>query len=135
MSLNHHLLAKLTTDSALAKFKSGEWMCYNDIGQNFYRVGCDSTFPSPDAAFYDDENKVYAAFEFKPPTESKRGILTGLGQSIAYLDFSNLSFLVIPDYLEDYHIGQYMEDLFSKRIKDKLPVGLIVYNNNGSINK
>ena len=91
MSVNHHLLAKATTDSVLANFKSGAWNCCTDVGTEFYRVGCDSTFPSPDAAFYDDAKKLMVTFEFKPPTETKRGILTGLGQSIAYLNSSNLS--------------------------------------------
>lgn len=130
MSLNHHLLAKATTDSVLANFKSGEWKCCSDVGTNFYRVGCDSTFPSPDAVFFDDVKKLMVSFEFKPPTETKRGILTGLGQAIAYLKSSNLSYLIIPKRLEDYDIGNFMTDLFKNQIKENLPIGLIVYENN-----
>jgi len=130
MSVNHHLLAKTTTDSVLAHFKSGAWKCVNDVGVDFYRVGCDSTFPSPDAAFYDDKKKLMVSFEFKPPTETKRGILTGLGQSIAYLNSSNLSYLVIKETLEDFQIGNYMTDLFKNQIVENLPVGLIIYANN-----
>jgi uncharacterized protein YnzC (UPF0291/DUF896 family) len=134
MSVNHHLLAKTTTDSVLANFKSGHWKCVNNIGQDFYRVGCDSTFPSPDAAFYDDTNKILVSFEFKPPTETKRGILTGLGQSIAYLNNSNLSYLIVPEKLEDFEIGKYMTDLFTKQIETNLPVGLITYENDNPTN-
>jgi hypothetical protein len=134
MSVNHHFLAKTTTDSVLANFKSGAWKCVNDVGVDFYRVGCDSTFPSPDAAFYDDVKKLMVSFEFKPPTETKRGILTGLGQSIAYLNSSNLSYLVIPQTLEDFQIGAYMTDLFQKQIEENLPVGLIIYENNTPTN-
>jgi hypothetical protein len=134
MSVNHHLLAKTTTDSILAKFKSSEWKCINNVGVDFYRVGCDSTFPSPDAAFFDDTKKLMVSFEFKPPTETKRGILTGLGQSIAYLSSSNFSYLVIPESLEDFPIGNYMTDLFKNQIEENLPVGLIVYENNTPTN-
>ena len=116
MSANHHLLAKTTTDSVLAKFKSEAWKCVTDVGKDFYRVGCDSTFPSPDAAFYDDGKKLMVSFEFKPPTETKRGILTGLGQSIAYLNSSNLSYLVIPQFLEDFQLENYMTSLFQNQI-------------------
>ena len=130
MSVNHHLLAKTTTDSVLAHFKSGAWQCVNDVGTNFYRVGCDSTFPSPDAAFYDDIKKILVSFEFKPPTETKRGILTGLGQSIAYLNNCNLSYLIVPQRLEDFDIGDYMTDLFKNQIENSLPIGLIIYDNN-----
>jgi hypothetical protein len=129
MSLNHHLLAKVTTDSILANFKSGSWKCCTNIGSDFYRVGCDSTFPSPDAVFFDELKNVVVSFEFKPPTETKRGILTGLGQSIAYLNNSNLSYLIIPETLDDFKIGSYMTDLFKNQINQQLPVGLIVYDN------
>ncbi len=134
MSVNHHLLAKTTTDSVLANFKSGSWKCANNVGQDFYRVGCDSTFPSPDAAFYDDVKKILVSFEFKPPTETKRGILTGLGQSIAYLKSSNLSYLIVPEKLEDFEIGKYMTDLFANQIETHLPVGLITYENDNPTN-
>jgi hypothetical protein len=134
MSVNHHLLAKATTDSVLANFKSGAWNCLNDVGVNFYRVGCESTFPSPDAAFYDDTKRLMVSFEFKPPTETKRGILTGLGQAVAYLNSSNISYLVIPKTLEDFSIGDYMTDLFKKQIEENLPVGLIIYENDAPTN-
>ena len=129
MSENHHLLAKIATDSILAKFKSGDWKCCDNIGTNFYRTGVNSSFPSPDAAFYDDDNKIMASFEFKPPTESRRGILTGVGQSIAYLDTSSISYLIIPKKLEDYNLQDYMKDLFSKQVVDNLPIGLITFDN------
>ncbi|MFA4853117.1 MAG: hypothetical protein WC868_06110 [Bacteroidales bacterium] len=74
------------------------------------------------------------SFEFKPPTETKRGILTGLGQSIAYLNSSNLSYLIVPQKLEDFEIGNYMTDLFKNQIEENLPVGLIVYENNTPTN-
>ena len=129
MSINHHLLAKTTTDSILAKFKSGDWKCCGDMGVDFYRTGVDSTFPSPDAAFYDDDKEIMVSFEFKPPTENKRGILTGLGQSIAYLNSSNISYLIIPKKLEGFDMQAYMKKLYSNFIGDSLPIGLIAYDN------
>lgn len=130
MSLNHHILAKTTTDSVLRKFKEAAWEYANGKGKDFYRVGTNASFPSPDAAFYDPTNNVIAAFEFKPPTETKRGILTGIGQSIAYLQSSNISFLVAPNRLGDYDLGGYLRDLYSNHIEENLPTGLILYDNN-----
>lgn len=127
MSLNHHILAKATTDAVLAKFKCGEWSYGNGFGQDFYRVGTNADFPSPDAAFYDSTNHNLASFEFKPPTETKRGILTGIGQAIAYLQSCDLSFLIAPRQLEDYDLGTYLMDLFQSQLGGKLPVGLILY--------
>ena len=130
MSMNHHMLAKTTTDAVLANFKSGAWGCLEEnIGPSLYRVGCDSVFPSPDASFYDPNTKKQINFEFKPDTETKRGILTGLGQTIAYLKKSHASFLVIPEYIEDFAIANYMESIFNDVIDNKLAVGLIAFHN------
>ncbi len=134
MSINHHLLAKTTTDSILANFKSNQWSCCENIGTDFYRVGTDSTFPSPDAAFYDSAKKLLVSFEFKPPTETKRGILTGLGQTIAYLNSCSLSYLIVPSKLEGFEMGEYMADLFKSQIEENLPIGLIVYENDNPQN-
>ena len=78
MSLNHHILAKTTTDAVLSRFKSALWTCLDGIGADFSRIPTTAEFPSPDAAFFDWTNKIQASFEFKPPTETKRGILTGV---------------------------------------------------------
>jgi len=129
MQLNHHIQAKRATDAVLSKFKNGEWECCGQYGKDFYRTGCDADFPSPDAAFADDANNLVVSFEFKPPTETKRGILTGLGQSISYLQFSDLSYLVIPEEVEDYKIADHINEIFSAIIEDKIPVGLISYSN------
>lgn len=79
MELEHHIKAKAATDAILEKFKSGKWKCGNKLGANFYRTNTFSDFPSPDAMFADEHENFIVAFEFKPPTETKRGILTGLG--------------------------------------------------------
>ena len=134
MSLNHHILAKATTDAVLMKFKTDEWTYADGNGKDFYRVGTSAEFPSPDAAFFDPTNKVIASFEFKPPTETKRGILTGVGQSIAYLQSSNISFLVAPMRLEDYDLGSFLTDLYKNQIVGKIPSGLILYENNNPSN-
>lgn len=129
MQMNHHILAKTTTDSILNKFKTEEWNCCNGIGKGFFRVTTDASFPSPDAAFYDEEEKFLVSFEFKPPTETKRGILTGVGQSIAYLQEANISYLIAPRWLEDYNLGGFLTELFQNQIYGKIPSGLILYQN------
>ncbi|MBR1405086.1 MAG: hypothetical protein IJ558_13020 [Treponema sp.] len=122
-------MAKETTDAILSHFKKAEWSCADGLGTEFYRGGTNADFPSPDAAFYDDTHKVKVSFEFKPPTETKRGILTGVGQSIAYLQNCNISYLVAPKMLEDYKLGDYLTDLYAEQISGKLPTGLILYEN------
>lgn len=120
-------MAKASTDAILSHFKDGTWKCAKTLGVNFYRTNVFSDFPAPDASFVDEKNKVVVSFEFKPPTETKRGILTGLGQAIAYLNRSNISYLVCPQYVENFNMGEYLKEVFNSCLKNKVPVGLITY--------
>lgn len=130
MALNHHVLAKATTDAILQNFKTATWQYNGNWGADFYRVGTSADFPSPDAAFYDSTNKKLASFEFKPATETKRGMLTGVGQSVAYLKSCDLAYLISPQIIDGFNMGDFLADLYNTQIGNKIPVGLIVYDNN-----
>ena len=127
----HDRVGKEVVDHILKKFKEGEWKCCGKMGKDFYRTATPKTHPSPDHAFADDSNKIMLTFEYKPQTESKRGVLTGLGQSIAYLNKSDMSYLVIPKKLveNDFNIEDQMKEIFEKQVVGNLPVGLIVFDN------
>lgn len=134
MALNHHVLAKATTDAILQNFKSAMWKYNGSWGSDFYRVGTSADFPSPDAAFYDPTNEKLAFFEFKPATETKRGMLTGVGQSIAYLKSCDLAYLISPQIIDGFDMGTFLTELYQTQIGDKVPVGLILYDNNNPNN-
>lgn len=134
MALNHHVLAKATTDAILQNFKSAAWQYNGNCGVDFYRVGTSADFPSPDAAFYDPTNKKLASFEFKPATETKRGMLTGVGQSIAYLKSCDLAYLISPHIIDGFNMGIFLTELYQTQIGNKIPVGLILYDNNNPSN-
>jgi hypothetical protein len=125
---NHHMMAKTTSDEALKKWRQADWD--NSIISNSVRsVSSSSSFPSPDASFYDSTNERLISFEFKPPTETKRGMLTSLGQALAYNNTSNLSYIFCPETVDGFNIQDYFQDLFTKHINGKLPIGLIGYKN------
>lgn len=130
MALNHHVLAKTTTDTILQNFKSAIWQYNGNCGSDFYRVGTSADFPSPDAAFYDPTNKRLASFEFKPATETKRGMLTGVGQSIAYLKSCDLAYLISPQKIDGFNMGDFLTEIYQTQLGDRVPVGLILYDNN-----
>ena len=134
MALNHHVLAKATTDAILQNFKSAIWHYNGSWGADFYRVGTSADFPSPDATFYDPVNKKLASFEFKPTTETKRGMLTGVGQTISYLKSCDLAYLISPQVIDGYNIGGFLTELYQSQIGGKIPVGLIIYDNNDPSN-
>ena len=125
---NHHVLAKTASDKVLELWRNSEWS--NEIvSEKVFATKSQSSFPSPDATFYDERYQRIIAFEFKPPTESKRGILTAIGQAIAYLDNANLSYIFCPKEVEGFHISQYLKKIFNENIKGKVPIGLIEYDN------
>lgn len=134
MAMNHHVLAKATTDAILQNFKSSSWQYNGEWGSDFYRVGTSADFPSPDAAFYDPTHKKLASFEFKPATETKRGMLTGVGQSIAYLKSCDLAYLISPHIIDGFDMGSFLTELYETQIGNKVPVGLILYDNNNPSN-
>jgi hypothetical protein len=133
---DHDRVGKEVVDHILKKFKEGKWKCLKDeedmedVGKDFYRTGTPKTHPSPDHAFADDTNKIMVTFEYKPPLEKKRGVLTGLGQAIAYLNKSDISYLVIPKKLDTgYDIESQMTEIIGRQIVGNLPMGLIVFDN------
>ena len=113
----HDQLGRKVVGAVLKKFKDGEWECNGGSGKDFVRTSTSKKHPSPDHAFMDSATKLKLTFEYKPQTESKRGILTGLGQAVAYLEQSDISFLVIPKKLDDgYDIEAQMTEIIANQI-------------------
>lgn len=86
----------------------------NDFKQIFspsiIRIG-DWDWPRPDYVCFDEELKATYALEFKPPFQSKREYLTGLGQSLAYLQKHTYSGLIIPHIADDgFPIAKFVAD-------------------------
>ena len=125
---DHHVGAKLASDKSLEFWRNNTWS--NDVvSEKVIAYKSSHKFPSPDATFYDEVNKRKITFEFKPPTETKRGMLTAIGQAIAYIDKSSMSYIISPQKVDGFEIAKYLEKLFSENIKGRLPVGLIKYSN------
>jgi len=128
LSYNHHLMAKEITDFAIGSWRSGTWS-NAVVSRRVRTVASRSSFPSPDATFFDEENKRLIGFEFKPPTETKRGILTAVGQVFGYSDHCHLSYIICPKVVEEFAISEYVNDLFLRSFRSRFPLGLIEYQN------
>jgi hypothetical protein len=126
MTVYHHRSADHVAKHVLQKWRNGQWL--NDyISPAVTLAQSPADFPSPDSDFQDFTKQTRVSFEFKPYTETKRGMMTGLGQAIAYLRKANVSYLVSPSKIDDFDMEDFLRSTFETFIKGKLPVGLIIY--------
>jgi hypothetical protein len=127
MTVYHHRSADHIAKHVLQKWRGGHWL--NDfISPSITLAQSPADFPSPDSDFQDVVKKTRISFEFKPYTETKRGMMTGLGQAIAYLRKANASYLVSPSRIDQsFDMEGFLKSTFDTFIKGRLPVGLIIY--------
>lgn len=141
MGTLHDIESKKACDIILQKWKSQEIGWSNKLIDKDIRYSKTSKkFPSPDRNFYSDKLKTRIAIEFKPyKRETRRGLLTGVGQALAYLhnDNHSASYLLIPETIktsdnnnDDFPIGDFLEKVFHTKIKGNLPIGLITFKTN-----
>jgi hypothetical protein len=77
---------------------------------------------------FDTANNLKIAAEFKPPGQTKREYLTGLGQAIAYSRNFNYSLLVLPTVSDDgYKISAHIVDVMRQPELGTIPVGILEY--------
>lgn len=126
MTVYHHRSADHVAKHVLEKWRSGLWL-NNFISPAITLAQSPADFPSPDSDFQDFNKKTRISFEFKPYTETKRGMMTGLGQAIAYLRKANASYLVSPSKIDGFDMETFLKTTFETFIKGRLPVGLIIY--------
>ena len=104
------------------------------IDQDIRKVLVPNGFPLADIAFESKKKKTKILLEFKPEkSESKRGIMTGLGQCVGYLNRCHASILVAPNFITDkegkFNMGVFLTKTFKKFIFGKLPIALFTFDN------
>ncbi|HEU4701291.1 MAG TPA: hypothetical protein VFS37_02330 [Conexibacter sp.] len=85
-------------------------------------------WPVPDFVVHDTTSGATGAAEFKPPDQTKREYLTGLGQAVAYTRDFHYGILVVPDVAnDDFLIGKYLQDVLTQSVTASLPLALVEY--------
>lgn len=127
--LFHHQMARAVSLKVLDKMLREPLWNPNIFDQTSLRLGSvPNTWPLADASLYDDNRRLSIGLEFKPPSESKRGCLTGLGQSIAYLNLFSSAILALPEYTNDgFPIGQYIADTLNRDDLNTVPIVVVTY--------
>lgn len=121
----HDLLAYAIAQEAVRRVGRGE-AAWSMLGTDSY-VTTSRSWPVPDFVLADSAGVTMAA-EFKPPQQSKREYLTGLGQACAYTRDFDYGLLIIPTLSDDgYLIAQHVVEVLSQSHFRDCPVGVIEY--------
>lgn len=123
----HDAAATLYGDMILSRIRQSDPEYKQIFSPSIVRTG-DWDWPRPDYVCYDLGLKASYAMEFKPPFQNKREYLTGLGQSIAYLQKHSYSGLIIPEYADDgFRIADFINDTLKAPEFNNVTLSLFSY--------
>ena len=124
----HDTEATFYGDFIIGKIRCADPVYSQVFSPSVIRIG-DWDWPRPDYVCYDETNKVTYALEFKPPHQSKREYLTGLGQSLSYLQSHTYAGLIIPYFADDgFPIARFVNQTLSSQEFDQITLSLFAYN-------
>ena len=129
MGVEHNFMALELSSTLLKQLRTGQaetWAIDRLSDKSTLWQGV-ADWPRPDVAFEDKNTKATLALEFKPPNQTKREYVTGLGQMVTYLADFEFSGLVVPERSDDgFEIAKYLKNAISSEL-DNLPVVLFSY--------
>ena len=134
MGALHDASATYYGDAILTKIRNSDESFSQVFSSSIVRTA-DWDWPRPDYVCFDDTLNATYALEFKPPFQSKREYLTGLGQSLAYLQKHNYSGLIVPCYADDgFRIAEFIATTLRSPEFSSVPTSLYSYDyNEGTI--
>ena len=123
----HDVLAYAVATEAVRRVRAGS-APWNLIFSPSAYVTSSRVWPVPDFVLVDSTTGVNVAAEFKPPEQTKREYLTGLGQAIAYSRDFHYGLLVVPLIADDgYRIAEHIVSVLNQAPFRAAPVGVIAY--------
>jgi hypothetical protein len=126
MGANHDILADKAGRAIINKIVTREPNWGQVFSSNIKKAG-DFGWPRPDYVCYDNDLNQSIAFEFKPPNHSKREYLTGLGQTLSYLQKHHYSGLILPTIVEGINLAEQISSILSLDIFAKHHIAVIGY--------
>ena len=123
----HDILAYAVATEAVRRVRAGT-PPWNTIFSPSAYITSSRTWPVPDFVLVDSSNHLSVAAEFKPPEQSKREYLTGLGQAISYSRDFHYGLLVLPAIADDgYRIADHIVSVLQQSPFNVAPVGILSY--------
>ena len=131
----HDTKATMYGDAILTRIRTADKEFKQIFSTSLIRTGA-WDWPRPDYVCFDEELNATYALEFKPPFQSKREYLTGLGQSLSYLQRHTYSGLILPYFADDgFPIATFVADTLLAPEFAKVATSVFAYDfNNDSIN-
>src|SRR6188508_1175096 len=119
----HNTLAFALAEEAIRQIRQGGAPWDVVFSANVY-TGASRQWPLPDFIIFDADTKNSMAGEFKPPDQTKREYLTGLGQAIAYTRDFSYGMLVVPAVADDDNpIARHIQEVLDQDEMANVPVG------------
>lgn len=126
----HDESATMYGNIVLSKIRNDDYEFKQIFSTSVVRSG-DWDWPRPDYVCFDEESKATYALEFKPPFQSKREYLTGLGQSLSYLQKHDYSGLIVPYLADDnFPIAKYIANTLEAPEFSTVATSVFGYNYN-----
>lgn len=123
----HDVLAYSAATEAVARLRAGQ-PPWNSLFSSSAYITASRTWPVPDFVLVDSGNNLTIAAEFKPPQQTKREYLTGLGQAISYSRDFHYSLLILPEISDDgYAIANHVVGVLQQNALRDIPVGILSY--------
>lgn len=126
----HDAAATFYGDTILNKIRVSDADFKQVFSDSIIRTG-DWDWPRPDYVCFDEVLNATYALEFKPPFQNKREYLTGLGQSLAYLQKHMYSGLIVPYVADDgFYIADFIADTLKSPEFETVATSLYAYDYN-----
>jgi hypothetical protein len=123
----HDVLAFAVAAEAVRRIRTADTQWAHLFSPEVYPTSS-RNWPMPDFVIVDDRNNTTIAAEFKPPNQTRREYLTGLGQAVAYTKDFTYSLLVVPEVSDDdYAIATHISDVLTQEVAHTVPVGILQY--------
>jgi hypothetical protein len=123
----HDVLAFAVGTEAVRRVRAGlgPW---NAIFSADSYITASRSWPMPDFVLVDSDKRITVAGEFKPPKQSKREYLTGLGQAVAYARDFDYGLLILPTIADDgYPIAAHVKSVLTQTPFATAPIGVLSY--------
>ena len=123
----HDVLAFAIAQEAIRRVASAA-MPWSEILSPTSYITSSRTWPVPDFVLVDPVSHITIGAEFKPPQQTKREYLTGLGQAIAYARDFHYGALILPTIADDgYPIAQHIASVMAEADLANAPIALLTY--------